>query len=135
MSIFCAYHQKSSFLPLPYIWPCYPNCFLLSPFPFGNHHSVVWIYEFIFVLLVLWFLFCFIFYIWVTSRFLFFSIWLIPHSIIPSRSIYIATNGKISSLWWLSSSPLFINTTSSLPIHQLTYQVKCIRDRIATKTT
>ena len=52
------------------------------------------------------------------TQYLFFSVWLISLSIIPSRSIYAVANGKISFFLWLNNIPLYICATSSLSIHQ-----------------
>ena len=40
--------------------------------------------------------------------------WLTPLSIIPSKSIHFAVNGKFSCFWWMSNTPLYIFTTSYL---------------------
>ena len=45
-----------------------------------------------------------------------FSVWLTSLSMIISRSIYVAANGIISFLLWLSNIPWYICTTSSLSI-------------------
>ena len=47
-------------------------------------------------------------------KYLSFSVWLIPLSIIPSKSIHTVTNSKIFIFLWLSSVSLYIYTTSSL---------------------
>ena len=105
----CAHHQKSVSIhhytvdhpPLP---------------PFWEPLSGLWTYVTVFV----WFdlftwLVGFLSFTWVKSYGIYsFSVWLISLSIIPSRSIHIVANGKISSFytWWYSS--LYIHTMSSL---------------------
>ena len=64
-----------------------------APFPSGNHWSVRYMYEIVFVLFV--HLFCFIFHIWVKS----YGVCVFPSgllNIISSRSILAVTNGNIN---------------------------------------
>ena len=78
-------------------------------------------------LLCLWIFFinkfiCVIFYVPHISDiiwYLFFSFWLTSLSMIISNCIYIAADGIISFLLWLSSFPLCLCTTSSWSIHLL----------------
>ena len=97
-----AHHQNFSFYPsqlIPF------THFTLPPHPSGNHYFVL-LYVFVFVWfgLVIYFgffkclfiSFC-ILHVSEIVRYLSFSIWFILLSIIPSRSIHIVANGKISS--------------------------------------
>ena len=94
------YHQKFSFHPSLYGWPPFTHFVLFPhPSPSGNHSSVLYVFAFA--------LFCFVFLffnhlhmseiIWNLS----FSVRLISLDIIPSSSIHVVTNGKISSFLWL----------------------------------
>ena len=85
--------------------PLYPFCPLPPhPFPSGNHYSVLCIYVFVFVWFVHLFgsFVCFLtFLIRVKS----YSICLSPSDllhpgVIPSRSIHVVTDGKVSSLFY-----------------------------------
>ena len=97
-----ARHQKSSFPPLPCIWP--PSPILPSPqaSSAGSHHSVVYPWEFAFALFCYFVQhsFCFIVYIWMTScGFVLLFIWFISLGTVPSRPIGI-TNDSLSSCLW-----------------------------------
>ena len=45
---------------------------------------------------------------------LFFSVWFISHSTVPSWSIHVVPNGRIYSFLWMNNIPLLICTTVSL---------------------
>ena len=60
-------------------------------------------------------------------QYLYFSVRLISISKIPSSSIHVATNGKISSFLWLNNIPLYMYIKTSLSIHLLMgTQVVCL---------
>ena len=73
-----------------------------QPLPSGNHYCVLGIYVFI-----VSFLFIYFPHMSEIIWHLIFSIWVIWLSIIPSRSIHVVSNGKISS-FFISHLPLLI---------------------------
>lgn len=91
-----AIHHPDRVDPLPH-YSHFPT--LISS---GNHQSVPSLSLWVclpFILLV-----CFVFYFYITQmskiiRYLFFSIWLISFSIIPSSSLHVVANAKIFSFY------------------------------------
>ena len=90
----------------------YPFLSPLCHFLLGNHYSIFCIYGFIFVwfsLLIYLVLFFYILQMSVIIQFLSFSIWVISLRILPSRSIHVVTNGKISSFYgWIVFDYIYI---------------------------
>ena len=113
-----AHHQKFSFYLSPYIWPPLP----ISPFP---NLPTLLVTSTLFSVSMCSFCVLFvcllIFHIFI--QYLSFFICIISHSIIPSRSIHVVTSGKISYFLWLTIIPLYINTISSLFIHQWAFRL------------
>ena len=114
----CVQHQKFSFYLSPYIWPPLP----ISPFP---NLPTLLVTSTLFSVSMCSFCVLFvcllIFHIFI--QYLSFFICIISHSIIPSRSIHVVTSGKISYFLWLTIIPLYINTISSLFIHQWAFRL------------
>ena len=84
----------------------YPFLSPLCHFLLGNHYSIFYIYGFIFfwfsLLIYLVLFFFYILQMSVIIQFLSFSIWVISLRILPSSSIHVVTNGKISSFYdWI----------------------------------
>ena len=84
----CAHHPKSNYPLPPYIWP--PLAFTTPlPLPSGKHHTVFYVYEFLFLCFSYLCLYSFQLYMTHLSEiiwFLTFSIWLTLLSMIFSRS-------------------------------------------------
>ena len=111
----CPHHAKSGFLLTPYIWPHLPSsCSLPSPFPTGNHSSVVRVYELVCLLI------CCSLYIPGVSKiiwFLSFLSWLILLSV-HSQSPFVLSQMAVGhSFLWLSSITLYLYTISPLSTH------------------
>ena len=112
--LFCSW--KSVTFDLPHLF--------LSPFqsiPSSNHLFILCIYYcvsvfFFFFILVHLFLFFKIPHISKSIKYLSFFIWFISLSIIPSRSIHVVANGKISFFLWIT---LYMYSRSSLCTHWL----------------
>ena len=91
---------------------------LLSPLVTTNLLSVsVNLFLFCYIFLFIYLFLDFTYKLWYSTCF--FSVWLISLSIILSRSIYVAANGRISFFLWLSSISLHIHTLPFLGIHLL----------------
>ena len=113
-----AHHQKFSFHPSPYSWSALSISSSPSSFLSSNHYSVLCIYELVFV----WFyscVLCFhlfsIFHRWVKSYGIFLLCLTYFTYTRPSRSIYVVTNGKISSLYsWVVFHYPFIHWWASI---------------------
>ena len=90
--------------------PLLPPCSLpasSSPSPTsGNHLSALCIYELI----------CFPLGSTVSVQYLYFSVWLISLSIMPSSFVRVVANGKFSSLLWLGNM-WYVCTTLGFPVH------------------
>ena len=92
----CAHYQETSLYPSPYNWPPLP--ILPSHWPSsssGSHQSVLCIYLFVLFLLI----FKNIPHMIEIIHYLSFSTWCISLSLISSRYIHVAENGKISSFY------------------------------------
>ena len=94
-----AHHPKFCFHLSPYSW----YHLLISPFPysfpFGNQHSVLYIYFFfggVACAVLLLFVYFFILHIWVRSYGI--CLWIISLSIMPSRHTYVP-KGKLYIQW------------------------------------
>ena len=67
--------------------------------PVTTHYSLHLWFCFIFVLLIRWLYFLDFTYKWCHTAFIF--LWLISHSIMPSKTIHVAANGKIIFYGWV----------------------------------
>ena len=86
-------NTKSCFYPSPYSLPPILNS---PPFPSGNYYSFLYKYMFVLLGLFIYLKKFLIFHIWVKSYSISFSLNDL-FIITPSRSIHVATNGKIVS--------------------------------------
>ena len=90
--------------------------YLLAPFIYFTHPTLLSSGKPPFVLWICslcLFKFCFACFVFIDSTYnwdhmVFLFLWLIALGVIPSRSIHIASNGKISHFLWLSNNPLCV---------------------------
>ena len=87
----------------------------------GNHQSVLCICEPEVLLLLLFLNSMYHKIIWYLS----FSVWLMSFNIVPSRCIYIITNGKTSFSLWLNHAPLCVCVCVCVYIPYLLYPFIC----------
>ena len=97
----------SLYLPLFFTHFVHP----LTPFPLATINLFSTFMGLILIFICLFSCFVFLDFTYEQNHMVFILIWLIPLSIIPSKSVHIVTNGKISRshpFLWLSNIPLYL---------------------------
>ena len=96
------HHCRSCYHLLPYHWSPSPIWPILNSLPIWE--PLVWSQYLCFFFFCCSFFFFFTFHLWVKPfRMLPFSFWLVSLSMIPSKSIHVVTDGRISFFLWPSS--------------------------------